>query len=202
MQQDFIAEYFGSMDHVNSAISRDDISAAIDVLYGAWERGSTVYTMGNGGSASTATHFASDLAKYTSVPGKKPFHAVSLNDNVPLLTALINDIGFNSIFVEQLRPCLKRDDVIVGISVHGGAGEDQAGPWSQNLVQALALAKERGANSIGLSGFDGGALRTMSDVCVVVPLNTEPLGTLLIESYHVVLHHLICGALKQRIAGN
>jgi len=89
---------------------------------------------------------------------------------------------------------------VVGLSVHGGSGTGDIGPWSQNLVQAVALAKERGARTIGFSGFGGGALKGLTDVCIVVPWDSEPLGTLLVESYHVALHHLICGALKQRIA--
>ena len=196
----FIDDYFQAMEEVTRTLSRDDIVRAIDLLYEAWENDGTIYTMGNGGSASTATHFASDLAKYASVPGKKRLRAVSLVDNIPLVSALTNDQGFESIFVEQLRPALKAEDVLIGISVHGGSGASDVGPWSQNLVQAIALAKERGASTIGMSGFGGGALRETADACMVVPCETEPLGTLLVESYHVTLHHLICGALKQRIA--
>lgn len=196
----FIEDYFRAMDQVNRTLSRSDVARAIDLLYEAWERDGTVYTMGNGGSASTATHFASDLAKYASVPGKKRLRAISLVDNIPLVSALTNDQGFESIFVEQLRPSLEANDVVVGLSVHGGSGSSEVGPWSQNLVQAMALAKERGASTIGMSGFGGGALRQTADVCIVVPFDSEPLGTLLVESYHVALHHLICGTLKQRIA--
>ncbi len=188
------------MDEVNRTLSRSDVARAIELLYEAWERDGTVYTMGNGGSASTATHFASDLAKYASVPGKKRLRAISLVDNIPLVSALTNDQGFESIFVEQLRPSLEANDVVVGLSVHGGSGSSEVGPWSQNLVQAMALAKERGASTVGMSGFGGGALRQTADVCIVVPCDSEPLGTLLVESYHVALHHLICGTLKQRIA--
>ncbi|MCH7999947.1 MAG: SIS domain-containing protein, partial [Chloroflexi bacterium] len=142
----FIEDYFQAMDEVNRTLSRSDIARAIDLLYEAWERDGTIYTIGNGGSASTATHFASDLAKYTWVPDKKRVRAISLVDNIPLVSALTNDQGFQSIFVEQLRPSLDTNDVVVGLSVHGGSGSDEAGPWSQNLVQAMALAKERGAS--------------------------------------------------------
>lgn len=195
----FIDDYLQAMEKVSRTLSRADVARAIDLLYEAWEGDGTVYTMGNGGSASTATHFASDLAKYASVPGKKRFRAISLVDNIPLVSALTNDLGFESIFVEQLRPCLRAGDVVVGLSVHGGSGAGEVGPWSQNLLQAMALAKERGARTIGVSGFGGGALRQTADVCIVVPCDSEPLGTLLVESYQVALHHLICGALKQRI---
>jgi D-sedoheptulose 7-phosphate isomerase len=116
------------------------------------------------------------------------------------VSAWTNDSGFGSIFAEQLEPWLEEGDVVIGLSVHGGSGAGDAGPWSQNLVRAVSLAKERGAKVIGLSGFDGGALREMADVCLVIPIDEEPLGTPLVESYHAVLHHLICTALRLRIA--
>ena len=125
---------------------------------------------------------------------------MALGDNVPLVSAWTNDNGFGSIFAEQLEPWLQAGDVVIGISVHGGSGMGEAGAWSQNLPRAVALAKQRGAKVIGLSGFGGGALGEMADVCMVVPLDSEPFGTPLIESYHLTLHHLICLALKQKIA--
>jgi D-sedoheptulose 7-phosphate isomerase len=158
--------------------------------------------MGNGGSASTATHLACDLAKYTIVDEKPRFKVIGLTDNIPLVSAWTNDSGFGSIFVEQVRPWLAAGDVLIGISVHGGSGSGQAGPWSQNLAQAMALARERGARTIGLSGFTGGALKEMADVCIVVPIDEEPLGTPLVESWHVAVHHLLCYTLRQRIASD
>ena len=197
--QEVLQQYYKEIERVNRNINHDKVLGAIDILYGAWEAGKTVFTMGNGGSASTASHFASDLAKFTIVPGKPRFKVSCLNDNVPLVSAWTNDAGFGSIFVGQLEPWLQKDDVIVGFSVHGGSGLGDAGPWSQNLVQAMDLAKNRGAKIIGLSGFDGGAMEAMADVSLVVPVDSEPIATPLIESFHVVLHHLICLGLKERI---
>jgi D-sedoheptulose 7-phosphate isomerase len=194
-----IDRYLNQMGRIASEISRDAIDAAIEILFDAWRRGNTVFVMGNGGSASTATHLACDLAKYTIVGSKPRFKVIALNDNIPLVSAWTNDNGFGSIFVEQLRPWLARGDVLIGISVHGGSGSGQAGPWSQNLVQAMVLARERGARVVGLSGFNGGAMKEMADICVLVPINEEPLGTPLVESWHVVLHHLICYTLRYRI---
>lgn len=194
-----IGQYFREMERINTALPEPMIQKAVDILFTAWQQRRTVYTMGNGGSASTATHFASDLAKFTIVSGKPRFKVVSLNDNVPLVSAWANDSGFGSVFVEQMEPWLEEGDILVGFSVHGGSGSGEAGPWSQNLVRAMALAKERKAKVVGFSGFDGGVMRRMADVCLVVPINSEPLGTPLVESYHVVLHHLICLVLKERI---
>ncbi len=194
-----IDRYLGEMERVASEISREAVDAAIEILFDAWRQGNTVFVMGNGGSASTATHLACDLAKYTIVESKPRFKVIALNDNMPLVSAWTNDNGFESIFVEQLRPWLARGDVLIGISVHGGSRSGKADPWSQNLVQAMGLAKERNARIVGLSGFHGGAMREMADVCIVVPIHEEPLGTPLVESWHVALHHLMCYTLRHRI---
>jgi len=194
-----IEEYLTAMAEVGHFLPRFEIRRAIDILYGCWRRGGTVFVIGNGGSASTATHFACDLAKATIVPGQGRFRALSLVDNVPLVSAWSNDNGFSSIFAEQLEPWLGADDVLVALSVHGGSGQGEAGPWSQNLARAVALARQRGAKVVGLAGFDGGYLADAADVCIIVPIDAEPLATPLAESFHVAVHHLICLALKQRI---
>ena len=194
-----IERYFAEMERINAALSREDVQRGVDILFRAWQGKRTVFTMGNGGSASTATHFASDLAKFTIVEGRPRFKVTCLNDNIPLVSAWTNDSGFGSIFAEQMEPWLQEEDVLVGFSVHGGSGSGDAGPWSQNLVQAMALARERKAKIVGFTGFDGGAMKEMADVCLQVPIDSEPLGTPLVESYHVVLHHLICLALRERI---
>jgi len=195
-----IDDYLGTMEAVTRSLPRRQIQEAVDVLYGCWCQGGTVFTLGNGGSASTATHLACDLAKATIIPGRPRLKAVALVDNVPLVSAWANDSGFASIFAEQLEPWLKPGDVLVALSVHGGSGEGDAGPWSQNLSRAVALARSRGARVIGLAGFGGGLLREMADVSIVVPIDREPLGTPLVESLHVAVHHLLCVALRERIA--
>jgi len=162
---------------------------AVAILVDCHKRGGTVFTMGCGGSASTATHFAADLAK--TVGG---FKAISLVDNIPLVSAYTNDMGWDSVFEGQLKAWLTKDDVLVGFSVHGGNKK-----WSGNLTKALKLAKERGAKIIGFSGFDGGMLKKMADACFVVPTDSEVYGTPLIESMHVVVAHSIVFGLRGRI---
>lgn len=195
MKRGFVSSFLTEFADVARRISEDDINKTIELLFEAWKQGSKIFIIGNGGSASTATHFACDLAKTTLVEGKKRFKVISLTDNVPLLTALTNDEGFASIFVEQLKNLLEKDDVLIAISVHGGSGQDKAGLWSQNLLAAIQYAKDNHARTIGMAGFDGGAFKTMTDVCIVVPANSTPY----VESWHATLEHLICSSLKERI---
>jgi D-sedoheptulose 7-phosphate isomerase len=191
----FIESYLSEVSEIALRISVSDIEKAVEILFDAWERGSQVYICGNGGSASTATHFACDLSKTTIVEGKKRFGAYSLNENVPLLSALINDEGFDNLFYEQLKDRFRKGDILICISVHGGAGRDKAGLWSQNLLKAMKYAKDMRGKTIGLSGFDGGPMKDIADACVTVPANSTPH----VESFHLALEHLICTCLKQRI---
>ena len=192
---EYIERFFDGIQQITNTISREAIDGAIEALYAAWERGSTVWLMGNGGSASTATHLACDLTKCTIVPGQPRLKALALVDNIPLVSALTNDDGWDNVYVEQLRTFFRPGDVVLGISVHGGAGRDKAGQWSQNLLKAIDYAKQHGGVTIGLAGFDGGAMREMCDHCIVVPYNTTPH----VEAYHVTLHHLIAFCLAERI---
>ena len=191
-------KFFSELQRIIQETDKQKIQEVTGILFDAWENDKTVFVMGCGGSASTATHFAADLSKTILVPGAKGLKAMALVDNIPLVSAWVNDYGWNTIFKEQLEPWIKNGDVLVGFSVHGGSGEE-ANFWSQNLVQAMKLAKDRGAKIIGFSGFDGGAMAKMSDASLVVSINSEPLGTPLVEGYHVVLNHLIIASLKDKI---
>lgn len=194
--QEFIQNYLSEVRRVTEAISVADIDSAIELLFRAWENGNRVFTCGNGGSASTATHFACDLAKTTAAPGKLGLKVECLNDNIPLMLALINDDGFDNLFYEQLRTKFQQGDILICISVHGGAGKDKAGLWSQNLLKAMKYAQDSGGKAIGFSGFDGGPMKEIADACLVAPIDSTPQ----VESMHVALEHLICSCLRQRIA--
>ena len=193
-----ISESF--LDGIKTAcdrVSREALEAAVGVLFEAWQKRKTVFIIGNGGSASTATHLASDLAK--NVTGGRPgLRAMSLGDNIPLVSALTNDNGFENVYTEQLSAWLEKDDVLIALSVHGGIGSDKAGAWSQNLVKAIAFAKSRGAKTIGITGFDGGVMKGLVDVWINAPSEE----TFQVEPLHAIIHHLLCEMLKRKIAAS
>ena len=190
-----IEQYLEEIKEICDNISREDIDNAIELLFDAWKNGNGVYFCGNGGSAGTANHFMCDLFKVTVVEGKKRFKAYCLDDNVPLMTALINDEGWDNLYSEQLKNLFEKGDVLICLSVHGGSGRDKAGAWSQNLLKAMDYAKKKGGKTIGFAGFDGGALKDLADVCVIVPFNATPH----VEAFHVVLQHLIATRLREKI---
>ncbi len=192
----FVRVYLQELESTLKRVSREDIERVINLLYEAWSEGRQVFLAGNGGSASTATHFACDLAKFTAVDDKKRFRAIALNDNTPLVSALTNDLGWENVYVEQLKNLMYEGDVLVVVSVHGGSGADKAGVWSQNLLKAAKYVQEHGGKVVGFAGFDGGALKEMADECIVVPVNSTPQ----VEGFHVVLTHLICAGLRELIA--
>lgn len=198
---EFVDRYLKETAEVAARTSRGDLTRAIEILHQAFLEGRHLYTCGNGGSAANASHLACDLAKFTHVPGKRRVKATSLCDNAALISALTNDAGFGHIFSDQLDPVFERGDVLICLSVHGGKGADRAGPWSQNLVAAAELARSRGGKVVSLVGYDGGALRTISDACVIVPSSEAGhTSTPHVEGFHEVYHHLICERLRQLVA--
>ncbi len=193
--REYIESFLEGVAEITARLEREPLDRAIELLYAAWERGNTVFTCGNGGSAGTAQHLAADLFKCTIVPGQPRLRAMSLVDNVPLVSALTNDDGWDKVYEVQLETLFRPGDVVLGISVHGGSGQDKAGLWSQNLLRALVYARTNGGHAIGFCGFDGGAMRELADVCVVVPYSTTPH----VEAFHVVLHHLVTFCLAEKI---
>jgi D-sedoheptulose 7-phosphate isomerase len=194
--KDFIKQYLIETEEISKNIDKLEINNFINILFDAWKKGKKVITMGNGGSASTASHFAGDLLKTVANPSDmkeisktKGFAALCLNDNQPALTAWINDSGWDKAYSGLLNTLLHEGDVILLISVHGGSG------WSGNLVHAMQLAKQRGAKILGLAGFDGGKMKEMCDSCIVVPKDSTPHT----EGFHSVVQHLVVFRLKELI---
>lgn len=150
----------GYLDAFNAAVRGLDHEAVLRVverLRKARDTQRMVFIAGNGGSAATASHFANDLGKAARPAGRRPFRVMSLADNVSWLTALGNDEGYERVFTGQLENLATSGDVLIVISASGN---------SPNLVSAVALARQRGVETIGVLGFDGGALLGMVDEAV------------------------------------
>lgn len=177
--KDFSKSYLKYVCSVLEKISLDEIGLFVESLLKARDRGATVYFVGNGGSAATASHFANDIAIGTRC-FDKPFRVISLCDNQAVITAIANDDGFEQIFSQQLGILLKKDDVVVAISASGN---------SKNLLSAIETAKQKGAITVGLTAFDGGKLKEMVDLSVHVPTNRGEYGPA--EDGHMVLDHLV-----------
>jgi D-sedoheptulose 7-phosphate isomerase len=161
-----------------------EIEKIIKIITNAQNKGKTIFSMGNGGSGSTASHFVSDLLKTTITKQNKRIKAISLVDNIPVILAWSNDVSFNNIFVEQLKNLLSKDDILIGFS---GSGN------SQNLIKAFQLGKKIGAKRIGFTGNSGGALKNYCDVCLKIPSDEM----LTIESQHVLICHCIITAIRK-----
>jgi D-sedoheptulose 7-phosphate isomerase len=181
-----------------AAVDAGAVEAAADLLFGTWQAGGVILACGNGGSASTASHFCADAAKLTITPGRARVRSLCLNDNVSSLTAWTNDAGVDSVYAEQARPWLETSSSLVVFSVHGGARD---GSVSSNVAQVCRVARDQGASVIGVTGFDGGVVADLATVNVVVPVSDEPVATPLIESLHVLIHHALCVGLRERISG-
>jgi D-sedoheptulose 7-phosphate isomerase len=182
----FARAYLGYVQSVLQRIDAVEVGRFVETLLEARERGACVFFIGNGGSAATASHFANDLSIGTN-EYDKPFRALSLTDNVPLITAIANDFGYEEIFARQMRVLGKRGDVVVGISASGN---------SPNLLKAFEYAREAGIRSVAITAFDGGKMKAIADEGIHVATGPKEYGPA--EDAHMVLDHLI-GAYLMRL---
>lgn len=176
--KEFVGQYLGRLEEILASLNHDEISRFMDALLAARDRGSRIFFIGNGGSAATASHFANDVGIGTR-SWQKPFQAIALTDNVAVMTAIGNDYGYDQIFTLQLKTLLKPDDVVVAISASGN---------SPNVLRAIEYANEKGALTIGLTGFDGGELRKRAQLSVHVPSQKGEYGP--VEDVHMIFDHL------------
>jgi len=175
----FAKNYLEYVSSVLQRISLDEIENFIEILLNARKEGASIYFIGNGGSAATASHFANDIAIGTR-SWDKPFRVQSLCDNQAVITAIANDDGYERIFSQQLEVLLKNGDVVIAISASGN---------SPNLLAAIEIAKKKNAKTVGLTAFDGGKLRQIVDVAVHVPTEKSEYGPA--EDGHMILDHLV-----------
>jgi D-sedoheptulose 7-phosphate isomerase len=175
----FSKSYFEYLKEIFDKIDLTEIKEFIELLLMARETGATIFFMGNGGSAATASHFANDLAFGTN-EYEKPFKVMSITDNVATLTALGNDYGYDEIFIRQLRIYAKKGDVLVGISASGN---------SQNLINAFEYASISEIKTVALTAFDGGKMKEIADYGVHIPTDKKEYGPA--EDLHMILDHLV-----------
>ncbi len=179
-----VRAYFNEVQAVLDQVDPAPVAAAIDALHEARLRGRQVFVMGNGGSASTASHLVCDLAKNTRGPGWPLFKVFGLADNMALFSALSNDYGYENAFARQLEPVLQSGDVVIAISTSGN---------SPNVLRAAELARKRGALVIGLTGFDAGRLAALSDLHLHIPSDCIEQ----VEDVHLMLEHLMVRTLRE-----
>jgi len=183
----FASSYFDYLHEILKGIDKNQIVEFVNTLLGARERGATVFFIGNGGSASTASHFANDLVIGTKTE-RKHFRVVALTDNNAVITAIGNDFGYDDIFDRQIKALGKPGDVVVAISASGN---------SPNLVKAFDTASTMDIKTVALTAFDGGKLRLMADQNLFVPTDMKEYGPA--EDAHLILNHIVVAYLMQAL---
>ena len=173
---DEINTYFERLKNTIDNICRDDFNDVMNVLMDARNDGKQIFVMGNGGSAATASHYVCDFNKGISYGKKKMFKLICLNDNIPTMMAIANDLSYDDIFVKQLQTYYNEGDVVLGIS---GSGN------SENVVRALEWAKNNRAQTIGFTGYNGGKVKLICDHNVHVPIDDMQIT----EDLHMILDH-------------
>jgi len=176
----FIKSYVTKLKDLLDNIDIESIGKIINLLETTQKNRGTIYVIGNGGSAATASHMANDLNVGLKRRGIRKFNVISLADNCSVGTAISNDIGFENIFYMQLEDVINKDDLLISISCSGN---------SPNIIKAVNYAKEQGTKIVGCTGFDGGELKKLSDVNFHVNTTNGEYG--LVEDMHMILDHII-----------
>ena len=188
MIREYLSNYCTGLSQALNGVSPERFEEFVHLLENAYQEGRQVFLIGNGGSGSTASHFACDLNKGVSYGRQKRFRAICLNDNLPTLMAYANDVSYEDVFVEQLKNFLRPNDVVVGIS---GSGN------SPNVLKAIDYANSLGAHTVGLCGFNGGKLAGRVRTPILAPVHDMQKA----EDAHVILLHVVMQVLCARLQG-
>ena len=180
-----IQRYLSTLQQTMGKLPQPLIAEVIYTLQRARMQGNQVFIMGNGGSASTASHFVCDLAKNTRNPALPHFRAIGLADNMEIFSAYANDEGYENVFSQQLINLIKPADVVIAISASGN---------SKNVVNAVEEARKYGATTIGFTGFNGGRLGQIVDLHIHVPSDIIEH----VEDIHLMLEHMIVRTIKDQ----
>lgn len=180
-------KYIETEIEVLNNLNLDELNDAVNAIMDARVRGGTIYTMGNGGSAATASHMVCDFAKGASeLIGGSRFHVVCLSDNTPIMMAIANDFCYEDVFVYQLRDQLKPEDLVIAIS---GSGN------SENVIRAVQYAKELGTPVVGITGYSGGRLRELADYSMHVNIDDMQIA----EDVHMMFDHMMMRVIGEKV---
>ncbi len=183
------SEYRDLLLKTLSALDLEAVDKLVDYFLETREKGGNIYTFGNGGSGATATHAAGDFLKGASYGLDKRFKMICLNDNLPAMMAIANDIGYDDIFVETIKNYLGPNDLAIGIS---GSGN------SLNVVKALEYAKERGVRTVAMCGFKGGKIREIADLAI----HAEVMDMEVTEDVHMAVFNMVKKVVMARLLGD
>ncbi len=182
-----IEDYLTQLQTMIADLPAELLDQVVDILLKSARNGRKIFLCGNGGSAANASHIACDLAKNTAVPGAPPLRVIALTDNMALMTAWANDTSYDNVFAAQLAPLIEPGDVVIGISASGN---------SVNVLNAIALANEGNATTIGFTGDTGGRLAGMVDLCLHAPSPRMDQQ----EDAHLIFGHCITAAVRDAFA--
>ncbi len=172
-----ITNYLQILQDTISAMDKNEIDKYLETLMTAYENDSTIFIFGNGGSAATASHFATDLNKGISYGLEKRFRVMALTDNFSTVSAYSNDTSYDDVFIEQMKNFIKDNDIAIGIS---GSGN------SKNVIKAIEYANARGNTTVGITGYDGGLLKKIAKISVNANIKDMQIS----EDIHMILGHL------------
>ncbi len=181
-----VLEYFSELKKIMDATEEEKIEEVVDLILGKYANHKHIFIFGNGGSATTASHFACDINKGVSVGLEKRFRVICLNDNIATMLAYANDISHKEIFVEQLKNFLNPGDLVIGISSSGN---------SRNVINAIEYANKNQAATVAFTGAGGGMLSKNAVVSIIVPTK----DTQKIEDTHLIIIHIIMQILVKKL---
>jgi len=181
-----VSSYFKHLSRTIEKLPLEAMNQIVETILQAYDNGHMIFLFGNGGSAALASHFACDLGKGTVNGNNKRFRVLALTDNVPLMTAWANDAQYEDIFAEQLINFVGPNDVAFAIS---GSGN------SPNVLRALKVARDAGAITLGITGFQGGKMKDLCDQCMIVPCDNMQI----IEDLHLCTTHAVFTVIRQRL---
>ena len=182
-----IKDYIELEISILSKLDQDEINRAMNLLEKTRNRGSNVFVFGNGGSAATASHMENDFNKGISEKLEKKYRFQCINANLATIMAIANDNGYDRVFIQQLENKLKAEDVIIAIS---GSGN------SENVIKAVEYAKGQGCKIIGMTGYDGGKLKSLSDISLHVPLDNMQITEDIRTVFNHMMMYILCGELS------